>query len=77
MDSAGTKQTQYESKDAKESSKSNENENKISGTNLINNRINECIIEDSSPFEPANTLNRNVAKSLCKIKIKKMIQLLN
>ena len=71
MDSAGSKQSQYESKNAKESSKSNENENKISGTNLINNRINECIIEDSSPFEPANTLNKNVAKSICKIKIKR------
>ena len=74
MDSAGTKQSKYESKNAKESSKSNENENKISGTNLIsirNSRINECIIEGSSPFEPANTLNKNVAKSICKIKIKR------
>ena len=71
MGCAESKQSKYESKNAKESSKSNENKNKISGTNLINNRINECIIEDSSPFEPANTLNKNVAKSICKIKIKR------
>ena len=34
----------------------------------INNRIKECEIL-TSPFEPADTINKNVSKAICKIKI--------
>ena len=37
--------------------------------NFKNNRINECIIEASSPLEKVDRIISNVSKSICKIKI--------
>ena len=67
MDSSESKKNKKESKNTEEYSKSKENKNKIKETHLMNNRINECIIQPSSSFEPANTLDINVANSISKI----------
>ena len=37
--------------------------------NFKNNRINECIIESSSPLENVDMLISKVSKSICKMKI--------
>ena len=46
---------------------------KINEINKKNNRIKECIIEESK-FEPIDSYITNVSKSICKLKIKNGIQ---
>ena len=43
---------------------------KITETKNKNNRIKECILENSSPFEKLDSNLSNVSKSICKIKIR-------
>jgi len=43
---------------------------KIIETKNKNNRIKECILENSSPFEKLDSNLSNVSKSICKIKIR-------
>ena len=57
----------------KEINKSNEifqkNESlKIASTNKKSNRVKECLIQ-LSPFEKIDSINTNVSKSICKLKI--------
>ena len=73
MGSSGSKKSKIETDKEKECPKLNENEInepiKINEINIKNNRINECIIKDSSPLENVDRIISKVSRSICKIKI--------
>ena len=74
-----SKKNNTELSNTKEKFQPNKNENKIiesikmTDTNLKTNRIQECIVEPSRPFEKVDRLVSNVSKSICKIKIETSI----
>ena len=69
-----SKNNRTELSNIKEKFQPNQNENKIiiiikmNEKNLKTNRIQECIIEPSKPFEKVDRLVSNISKSIYKIK---------
>ena len=75
MSSSGSKKSKIETDKENKYPKTNETENKanepikMNEINIKNNRINECIIEASSPLENVDRIISKVSRSICKIKI--------
>ena len=75
-----SKNNSIELSNTKEKFQPNQNEIKInesikkSETNIKTNRMQECIIESSHPYEKVDWLVSIVSKSICKIKIETSIE---
>ena len=75
MDNSGSQNNSIELNRIKEYFKLNENESEIgeqfkrAESNFTDNRINECLLEQSTPLETVDRIIANVSRSICKLKI--------
>ena len=75
MDNSDSQNNKTKMNRVKEYFKLNENEKEIdeqfkrAESNITDNRINECLLKESTPLERVDRIISNVSRSICKLKI--------